>query len=355
MGSQTPEPQLLEIPGAEGVSIEYLTNLLNQTITPQNVPQLNVGPAQNIPGLNVGPAQQIPGLNVGPAQNIPLQQIAGMTGNEQTTQDMLAKYLGTDATQGQAYKLGMGELTKTLGGDYDPTKSDFWEGYREHSAIEQEKGVSDIRRRGQLGGGLYATPNQRTESDYVRGAGADRQMMLGGLFEKERDRKSNAVNQALGYAGFEDQSMANKLQAGHTIGATPRNIQNQKNQATYNQQLGQSGADYSHQQQQNAATYNQQLGQSSADFAHQQAQNQSTYNQAFGQGQADFAQQQSGNAAVFNQAAGQGQADYAAQLAQIGIQSGAAGALMPQWNIPEASNSSGPLGLLGNIVSALPK
>lgn len=255
MGSQPKDPELLSIPGTEGASVDYFMNLMNQ----------------NLEGMN-----------------IPLQQIAGMTGNEQTVQNLLSQFLGTSATEGQAYKLGMGELQKTLGGEfYDPKKSDFWKGFRESSAMEQEKGVSDIRRRGQLGGGLYATPNQRTEADYIRGKGADRQMMLGGLFERERDRKTNAVGQALGYAGFEETGKTNRLQLGSTIGAIPRNIQNQKYQASFNQALGQE------------------------------------------------------------------QSDYATQLAQIGVQSGAASTLMPQWLIDDTQPSDplgGILGIVGSII-----
>ena len=212
MGSKPKDPELLEIPGAEGASVDFFMNLMNQAA---------------------------------PTMNIPLQGIAGMTGNEQTTQNILSKFLGTDATEGKAYKLGMGELSKTLGSDYyDPKKSDFWKGFREHSEMEQEKGVSDIRRRGQLGGGLYSDPNARTESEFIRGKGADRSMMLGSLISKERDRKSNAVAEALGYAGFGEQSVMNRLSAGSTIGAIPRNIQNQKYQATFDQALGQEKADF---------------------------------------------------------------------------------------------------------------
>lgn len=260
MGSQPKDPELLEIPGTEGAegepnqAVDYFLNLMNQTLE---------------------------------GQNIPLQQVAGMSANEQTVQDMLKKYLGTSATDNKAYKMGMGELEKTLGGEfYDPKESDFWKGFRESSMMEQEKGVSDIRRRGQLGGGLYATPNQRTEANYIRGKGADRQMMLGGLYDKERDRKSNAVMQSLGYAGFEEQGTMNRLTAGSTIGALPRNIQNQKFQAQFNQELGQE------------------------------------------------------------------QSDFATQLAQIGIQSGAAGQLMPQWHV-DNTQPADPLGGIASILGII--
>jgi len=255
MGSQPKDPELLEIPGAEGVSVDYFKNLMGQQLQ---------------------------------GQNIPLQQVAGMTGNEQTVQNLLSKFLGTSATDNEAYKLGMGELQKSLGGEYyDPRTSDFWKGYREVSEMEQEKGVADVRRRGQLGGGLYAEPNQRTEAEYIKGMGAERTMQLGGLYENERNRASNAVGQALGYAGFEEAGTANRIGLGSTVGAIPRNIQNQQYQAKYNQALGQE------------------------------------------------------------------QSDWATQLSQIGIQSGAAGQLMPQWYVDNTQQSNpmgGILGIIGSLI-----
>ncbi len=210
--NKKPEPQLLEIPGAEGLGVEYLTNLL----------------------------QQAP-----PTMNIPLLQVAGMTGTERYVQDMLSDYLRTKATDSTAYQLGLGEIEKTLGGDfYDPRTSDFWKGFREVSEMEQEQGVADIRRRGQLGGGLYSEPGMRTEADYIKGMGAERTMQLGQLYERERDRKTNAVAQALGYAGFEEQGTTNRLQLGSTIGAIPREIEQMRNLAKYQQLLGQEQADF---------------------------------------------------------------------------------------------------------------
>ncbi|MCJ7790535.1 MAG: hypothetical protein MUP69_10260 [Candidatus Atribacteria bacterium] len=213
MQQKTPEPTLLEIPGAEGLSVNYLTDLLKNYQAP--------------------------------TKNIPLQQIAGMTGNEQTVQNLLSKFLGTTATESPAYKLGMSELNKTLGSEYyDPTKSDFWKGFREKSKTEEAGNISDIRRRGQLGGGLYSEPQMRTESEARSAASAERSTQLGSLYENERNRKANATATALGYAGFEETGVMNRLNAGSTIGAIPRNIENQKYQATYNQALGQTEADY---------------------------------------------------------------------------------------------------------------
>ncbi len=260
-GQKNPDPTLLEIPGTEGAegqpnqAVSTLLNLMNTTLQ---------------------------------GQNIPLQQIAGMSANEQTTQSLLSQFLGTKATDDPAYKLGMGELQKTLGSEYyDPKKSDFWKGFRESSAMEEESNISDIRRRGQLGGGLYSDPNMREESTARSSASASRNMQLGSLYENERNRKANATATALGYAGFGEQGTMNRLNAGSTIGALPRTIENQKNQATYNQALGQT------------------------------------------------------------------QSDYATQLAQIGIQGGAAESLKPQWFVDQREQPDplgGILGIAGSLL-----
>lgn len=285
MGGQ-PEPELLEIPGAEGISVDFFTDLLGQ----------------------VAPIKQVPLLEVGAAQQIPSLQTAGMSAAEKTTQSLLAKFLGTPATEGQAYKLGMGELSKTLGGEfYDPRTSDFWKGYRDVSAMEQEKGIAAVRRRGQLGGGLYGEPGQRTEAEYIKGMGATRTMMLGSLFEKERERRLGATGQALGYAGFEETGKLSRLQVGSTIGAIPRDIQQQKYRA---------------------------------EFA-----------RAAGQSQADYTQQRLGHQATFAQASGQAEAQHASELFPYTYQSAVAQQLMPQWFVPGQDNTAiGVLGLLGSII-----
>lgn len=317
--SGQPKPELLEIPGAEGASVDFLTNLLEQP-----------APVQDVPQLQVGPAQQIPQLQVGPAQQIPLQQVAGLGATEQTVQNLLTKFLGTSATGGEAYKLGMGELSKTLGGEfYDPRTSDFWKGYREVSEMEEEKGVAAIRRRGQLGGGLFATPGQRIEKEYVREKGAERTMRLGGLYETERARKFGAVEKALGFAGLEEAGKAGRIELGARVGAIPRQVKNLQYQAAYGQAMGQSKADFARQQLQNQATYAKQAGQSEADFAQQQLQNQATYQQQFGQSQADLAQ----------------------QMFPYQYQAPVAAGLMPQWYVPGQDNTAvGMLGLLGSII-----
>jgi len=212
MGSGRKEPELLEIPGAEGESVEFFSDLMHKTLR---------------------------------GQNIPLEGTAGLSTNEQMVQNLLGGYLGKDTTGGEAYQLGMGELKKTLGEEfYDPKTSDFWKGFRDVSKMEQEEGVADIRRRGQIGGGLFSTGVAREEIGYQARKEAERTGMLGGLYERERDRKISAVGQALGYAGFEKESTESKLKFGATLGQIPRTVEQGKLSRQYVQTLGQERADY---------------------------------------------------------------------------------------------------------------
>jgi len=215
MGSRRKDPELLEIPGAEGLSVDFFKDLMGK---------------------------QLQGMN------IPLEGTAGLGANEQMVQGLLSKFLGTSATEGEAYQLGMGELQKTLGGEfYDPKTSDFWKGFRDVSKMEQEQGVADIRRRGQLGGGLFSTGVAREETGYQARKEAERTGMLGGLYERERDRKTSAVGQALGFAGFEEAGKVSRIGLGATVGAIPRQVEQGKLSRQYAQTLGQEKSDYANQ------------------------------------------------------------------------------------------------------------
>lgn len=102
----------------------------------------------------------------------------------------------------EAYGIGMEEIKKVLGEAYDPFKSPFYQGLREASLREEEAGVSKLRRRSQLGGMVKSDPSRRTETEYRGGMGTGRTMMLGEMYETERERKQTTIPQLLGYAGM---------------------------------------------------------------------------------------------------------------------------------------------------------
>lgn len=102
----------------------------------------------------------------------------------------------------EPYNIGLEEIKKVLGEQYDPFKSPFYQGLREASLREEEAGVGQLRRRSQLGGMLKSDPSKRTEAEYRGRMGTGRTTMLGEMYETERGRKMEMIPNLLNYAGF---------------------------------------------------------------------------------------------------------------------------------------------------------
>lgn len=165
----------------------------------------------------------------------PLLQVPGMMGYEQAGQDILGSMLGADLPEG--YQLGMSELQKTMGGEYDPFTSPYYQGLREASRREEEEGVSRLRRGSQLGGMFYSEPSQRTEAEYRGRMGTGRTSILGGMLETERGRRYGAIPQAMQYGQYAEMQPYRQLGAIQQYGALPRQIAGQQAGAAYQQQM----------------------------------------------------------------------------------------------------------------------
>lgn len=123
----------------------------------------------------------------------------------------------------------MGELEATLSGRYDPRTSDLYKGFREESRMEEEAGVSRLRRGAQKGGMFYSGPSMRSEATLRSRAGAARTSMLGGLYERERERKAAAVPQLMEGG----QMPAKQAAIGMQLGGLEREIEQARYQAQY--------------------------------------------------------------------------------------------------------------------------
>ena len=151
--------------------------------------------------------------------NLQIPKMA-MTPAEERAQSLLFNLMGQPVPD--IYKKGEAELGRTLEGGYEPATSPYYSALRKASEIEEAKGVSDIRRRSQLGGMLLSEPSERTEAEYRERAGASRGMMLGGLTEAERTRRFGAVPLALQYSQQRPEYQA--LAAAKQYGGLPRDI-----------------------------------------------------------------------------------------------------------------------------------
>ena len=164
-----PEPQLLETPYS-GPAMQALQNLATTTPT------------------------------------LPTVSLPGISGTEQQllTQGMsLIQKLMSDKMP-EAYTLGMDKIKSILGGEYNPLTSPYYKGLKEEAARFEQKGVSDIRQRSQLGGMLYSEPAMGVEAEFSGILGTGLTKELGRLYESDIGRQAGMIPQLLGYAGLEE-------------------------------------------------------------------------------------------------------------------------------------------------------
>ena len=95
------------------------------------------------------------------------------------------------------------KIKSILGGEYDPLTSPYYAGLKEEAARFEEKGISGIRQRSQLGGMLYSEPAMGAEAEFRGMVGTGLTKELGRLYEADIGRQAGMVPQLLGYAGLE--------------------------------------------------------------------------------------------------------------------------------------------------------
>jgi len=169
-----PEPELLTTPEGEA-ALEELIELAGTTPT--------------LPGVTLPPFPTLPGIS---AQEKRLLGY-GMSAIEKLVSGVMP----------EAFGMGMEKIKSILGGEYDPLTSPYYTGLKEETARFEEKGISDIRQRSQLGGMLYSEPAMGAEAEFrgVLGTGLTKE--LGRLYEADIGRQAGMIPQLLSYAGLE--------------------------------------------------------------------------------------------------------------------------------------------------------
>lgn len=164
---------------------------------------------KQVPGTEADWARQLMKTLGQQGINMPLQGTAGMSANEQTSQNILAKILS--------------------GGTFeDPNTSQYWQGLRGSMQEEENQGVSNLRRQAQRAGMVRSGPALRAEGEYRQNAANSRNTLLGSLYNQERDRDNPYT----------------RLQAGMTYGGLPRMLEQEKMNSLYTQQMGNTMAPY---------------------------------------------------------------------------------------------------------------
>lgn len=132
----------------------------------------------------------------------PLQGTAGMSGNEQASQDILASILKGDTFQ-------------------DPAQSMYYQGLRGQMQAEEADAVNALRRRAQMSGMTNSSSAYGAEGRLRSSYSNQRMNILGNLYNQERQMDNPYT----------------RLQAGMQYGSLPRQIEQQKLNAQFNQQM----------------------------------------------------------------------------------------------------------------------
>jgi hypothetical protein len=166
---------------------------------------------------------------------------AGLSDPEKTGLDSLEGWLGSPSpTDDKLFGLSRQEYERTLGGDYyDPTEGEYYQSYRAAMQRELQEAKDRLAARTSArdqfyGGGRIATEGEM-EEDYLNNLG----VFLGGLGERERERRLGSVGGAMGLLGMDEAMTENRIAASQRYGALPRVIEQMGLDREYSEYLRQ--------------------------------------------------------------------------------------------------------------------
>jgi len=170
-----------------------------------------------------------------PAERYPGEIVAPMGEEEKRSFDWLRKYGEQGVPEGR--QLAMGELRKTMAGEYDPSTSPYYQAVKATAQKNLEETLGDIASEA-AGRGMYHTGARRelqttARTDVTQALNE----LLGGMAETERARRFQAVPLAQQIGAYEEALPLQKAAAFQQLGALPRAIQQAMNEAAYNEWL----------------------------------------------------------------------------------------------------------------------
>ena len=136
---------------------------------------------------------------------LPTVSLPGISGTEQQLLDQGMSLIQQlmSGEMPEAFQIGMDKIKNILGGEYNPLTSPYYKGLKEEAARFEEKGISSIRQRSQLGGMLYSEPAMGVEAEFKGILGTGLTKELGRLYEADVGRQAGMIPQLLGYSGQE--------------------------------------------------------------------------------------------------------------------------------------------------------
>ena len=174
-------------------------------------------------------------------QAYPGEMVAPLSEYEEMGLQRLGTYLGQpEATETDLFRLGKGELEKTLGGEeYDPLEGAYWQAYKtqmDHLIKEaKDRIAARTSARDMFYGGGRLEQEREVEEQALRDLG----LVLGELYERERVRRGEAVPEAMRTVQMGEMLPLQRISAAQEFGRLPREIGQAQLDAEYQEWLRQ--------------------------------------------------------------------------------------------------------------------
>lgn len=163
------------------------------------------------------------------------QMVAPLTDQENQSLTSLDQYANrkTPSTFTAAKK----QVEDTLGGNFDPTKSAYYQGVKAEAASNLQDTQANIADNAAGKGAFWTGARNSLQADAAKDTNLALNTMLGQLANEERNRQIQVLSNAESLANTEDNASLKTTAALQDYGALPRENENATNQAAYNEWL----------------------------------------------------------------------------------------------------------------------
>ena len=170
-----------------------------------------------------------------PAEKYTGEIVAPMSEQEKQSFDCLRKYGEQGTPEGR--QLAMGELRKTMTGEYDPSTSPYYQAVKATAQKNLEDTLGDIASSAAGAGGYRSGARLALQGKARTDVTQALNELLGRMAETERARRFQAIPLAQQMGAYEEALPLQKATAFQRLGALPRAIQQAMNEAAYNEWL----------------------------------------------------------------------------------------------------------------------
>lgn len=146
------------------------------------------------------------------------------TSQEQQGLTSLTQLLSSDTPT--ALTNAANEVNKQLTGEYDPTTSKYYKATRTSLDRERQKSLAQAKNRAAAYGYRSSSAERNALGDVETDSFNKVAELIGQLTESERNRTSNAVNQALNVANTQESIPLNRIAASQQYGGLTRLLEN---------------------------------------------------------------------------------------------------------------------------------